>query len=187
LSKDASRIWYILRYFGVRDVRLLNGGWPAWQAAKLPTSAKEPAVTAVPFLVVPEPKRLADQAAVAGILNEKSAQIVDCRSEAEFVGNEKKAKRSGHIPGAVHLEWSDALDKTTQRFKNSEQLKVILKEAGIDVSRPIVTHCQSGGRSSVMAFTLELMGAYRVANYYRGWSEWGNADQAPVETAPKKK
>jgi len=49
-----------------------------------------------------------------------------------------------------------------------------------------VTYCQSGGRAAVMAFTLELMGAKDVANYYRSWSEWGNAEDTPI-VRPKKK
>ena len=56
-----------------------------------------------------------------------------------------------------------------------------------DVSKPAVTHCQSGGRASVLAFTLELMGARDVRNYYKSWAEWGNADDTPVVRPPAKK
>ena len=90
------------------------------------------------------------------------------------------------VPGALHLELTEAFDKQTQKFKSPAELALVLKNAGIDVARPTVTHCQSGGRSSVMAFTLELMGAKEVANYYRGWSEWGNAADTLIVT-PKKK
>ena len=59
------------------------------------------------------------------------------------------------------------------------------REAGIDLNRPTASHCQSGGRASVMAFGLELMGAQDVRNYYRGWSEWGNVEDTPVEPGKK--
>ena len=60
------------------------------------------------------------------------------------------------------------------------------REAGIDPKRPAVTYCLSGGRAAVMAFTLELMGGDKVRNYYRSWAEWGNAENTPIEKAPKK-
>jgi thiosulfate/3-mercaptopyruvate sulfurtransferase len=93
----------------------------------------------------------------------------------------KLAKRGGAIPGAKHLEWSDLLDKKTQRFKSPAALSRLFKQAGIDPKKPAVTYCQSGGRASVMAFALELMGAKGVQNYYPGWAEWGNAADTPVE------
>ena len=188
LQKDAARIWWILRYFGAKDVRLLNGGWPAYAAANLPTSTATPKVTAAEFkIAAPDAARIADKTKVLGVLKDKSAQIVDARSEKEHCGDVKMAKQAGHIPGAIHLEWTDALDKSSQKFKSADQLKSILKDAGIDMTKPVVAHCQSGGRAAVMAFTLELMGANAVSNYYRGWSEWGNSDDTPIVVSPKKK
>ena len=84
------------------------------------------------------------------------------------------------MPGAKHLEWSELLDQRTQRFKPAAELRVLLADAGIDLKRRTIAHCQSGGRSSVMAFGLELMGADDVGNYYAGWAEWGNADDTPI-------
>jgi thiosulfate/3-mercaptopyruvate sulfurtransferase len=78
------------------------------------------------------------------------------------------------------LEWNDLLAKDTHRFKPSTELRKLIDESGIRLDRPIATHCQSGGRASVMAFGLELMGAKNVSNYYTGWAEWGNSDDTPV-------
>jgi thiosulfate/3-mercaptopyruvate sulfurtransferase len=188
LSKDAARVWWILRYFGVKDARLLNGGWPAWTSAALPVSKHAEVVSAVTFSVrTADTGRLATKSAILDLLKDKKTQIIDARSEKEFCGDEKlKNKRGGAIPGAINLEWTDALDSKTQKFKSPAELTKILKDAGIDVTRPTVTHCQSGGRSSVMVFTLELMGAKDVSNYYRGWSEWGNDESLPI-VQPKKK
>jgi len=111
----------------------------------------------------------------------KKVQIIDARSESEFCGDNKlQNQRGGHIPGAVHLEWSDAIHPDTHKFRSAADLVEIFTDAGIDLTKPSVTHCQSGGRASVMAFTLELMGAKEVSNYYRGWSEWGNTEDTPV-------
>ena len=72
------------------------------------------------------------------------------------------------------------MDSQTHRFKRPEELRRIFDKAGVDLGKPIASHCQSGGRASVVAFGLELMGATRVSNYYRGWSEWGNLQDTPI-------
>ena len=108
-------------------------------------------------------------------------QVVDARSEGEFCGIEKmNNKRGGSIPGAKHLEWIDLLDKDSQRFKPSGEIGKLFADAGIDLKEKTATHCQGGGRASVMAFGLELMGARDVSNYYKSWAEWGNADDTPI-------
>jgi len=91
------------------------------------------------------------------------------------------AKRNGAIPGAIHKEWTEVIDKKTQRFKSPEELSKLFEEAGIDLNKSSVTYCQSGGRAAVMAFALELMGGKSVRDYYRSWSEWGNAEDTPIE------
>jgi thiosulfate/3-mercaptopyruvate sulfurtransferase len=126
-------------------------------------------------------KRLASKSDLLSSLTDGKLHIVDARSEAEFCGVEAmNNKRAGAIPGAKQLEWSDLIDKETQRFKSAAELSKLFATAGIDLARPTATHCQSGGRASVMAFGLELMGAKDVSNYYRSWSEWGNAGDTPV-------
>jgi len=182
--KDAARAWWILKYWGARDVRLLNGGWPAWQAAGLPTKSgagHKPATGS--FAVKPQSDRLATKQLLLDALARGSGdlQIVDARSEKEFCGLEKmKNKRAGAIPGARHLDWSDLVDKSSRRFKSAGELRELFSAAGISLDRPAAAHCQSGGRASVMVFALELMGAERPRNYYRSWAEWGNADDTPI-------
>jgi thiosulfate/3-mercaptopyruvate sulfurtransferase len=184
-AKDAARMWWILRYWGVKDVRLLNGGWAAWQATDGPVDRTKVRPTPVEAKLTPQPGRLATRAQVAALLGGK-AQIVDARSADEFCGIADTAKRNGAIPGAVHLEWSETVDRRG-RFKSAAELSKLFQDAGIDPTRPAVTYCQSGGRAAVMAFALELMGGKDVRNYYRSWNEWGNAEDAPVvKPKPKK-
>jgi thiosulfate/3-mercaptopyruvate sulfurtransferase len=182
MSKDAARIWWILRYWGLNDVRLLNGGWTAW--TKDARMLQKDGTTPPPpgnFVAVPVAKRLATKRSLLDSLNKNGFQIIDTRSEGEFCGTEKMTnKQAGAIPGAKHLEWSDLLDKETQQFKPAEKIRILFQDAGIDVTQPTATHCQGGGRASVMAFGLELMGAKDVSNYYKSWGEWGNADDTPV-------
>lgn len=181
-AKDAARIWWILRFWGVEDARLLNGGWAGWQAADAPVEQDVPdAPSAAPFPVKPSGPRLATKQSILESLPDQALQIIDARSESEFCGiDARKNQRAGAIPGAKHLEWSDLIEPQTQRFKPASELQKLFDDAGIELDKPAAAHCQSGGRSSVMVFAMELMGAARVQNYYEGWSEWGNTDETPV-------
>lgn len=186
-DKEAARIWWILRYWGFDHARLLNGGWHAWHDVSGPISTENvtPAPT-TPRLSARQ-HRLATKQQVLDSISKKTWQIVDARSKGEYCGKVEMAKRNGAMPGAVQLEWSDLLDPKTQRFKSAAELARIFRAAGIDLQQPTVTHCQSGGRASVMAFGLELMGAGEVRNYYRSWAEWGNADDTPIVIPREKK
>ena len=187
-ATDAARVWWLLRYWGVNDARLLNGGWKAWQAGGHPTETKEPRpAKAVQFTAAARKEQLVTRDQILSSLADHSLQIVDARSTDEFCGIDlKENKRGGAIPGAKHLEWSDLIDPATSRFKSPEELRRLFDQAGIDLDKPIASHCQSGGRASVMAFGLELMGAKDSRNYYPGWSEWGNHETLPVVVPEKK-
>lgn len=180
-TKDSARIWWILRYWGVENVRLLNGGWTGWKAGGTPTEKTVAISTPAKFDAIARPDRLATKDQLLKSLKEGGIQIVDARSEKEFCGVEKMTnKKAGAIPGAKQLEWIDLIDKETQRFKSSADLKKLFDGAGIDLTKTTATHCQSGGRAAVMAFGMELMGSKGVSNYYSSWSEWGNAEDTPV-------
>ncbi len=186
-SKDAARLWWILRYWGVEDVRLLNGGWVAWQAGDHPVEKTVSAPTEVAFTAVAAPERLATKDGLLESLAAASLQIVDSRSEAEFCGTGPlKNSRAGAVPGAKHLEWIDLIEQDTHRFKSPDDLRQLFNDAGINLDRPTATYCQSGGRASVMSYALELMGAKDVRNYYKSWSEWGNDEDTPI-VIPKSK
>jgi thiosulfate/3-mercaptopyruvate sulfurtransferase len=188
-AKDAARIWWILRYWGIDDVRLLNGGWAGWTAGKHPTEKAEIVPTPAKFEAKPRTNRLATKEQLLAALKTGKLQIVDARSEKEFCGEEKLSnKRAGAIPGARQLEWIDLLEKDTQRFKSPSSLTRVFEQAGIALDRPSAAHCQSGGRAAVMVFGMELMGAKDVSNYYPSWAEWSNAADTPViQGTPRQK
>jgi thiosulfate/3-mercaptopyruvate sulfurtransferase len=188
--REVARAWWILKYWGLRDVRILHGGWAAYQAAGGKTQKAgentEPFYQPTRPRLEPQDRRHTVKDEILQGLKDGKLATLDVRSKAEFSGDKKLANRGGHIPGCSYLEWSDVLDPKSQRFKAADELRKLFKEAGIDLDRPTATYCQSGGRASVMAFTLELMGAKDVQVYYRSWSEWGNDPDTPV-AVPKAK
>lgn len=181
ISPDAALVWWILRYWGLRDVRLLNGGWHAWQKAGGPVSKEQPAVQPKTPTLSAHPECLATKDQLVDWLKSGQKQLVDTRSSKEYRGDTITAERNGAIPGAKHLEWSDLVDRETQKLKPAEELARLFQEHGISTDRPAVTYCQSGRRAAVMAFALELMGGKEVRNYVKSWSEWGNDPATPIE------
>lgn len=186
-GKDAAHLWWILRYWGVKDVRLVNGGWCSWLFEGRPQEDVEPKVAARPITLRPDPDRLAQKYQMLEVVKNRGEQIIDARSDAEFRGERETARRNGAIPTATNLQWSTCIDSQTWRFKSSEQLAELFRAAGINPARPTITYCQSGDRAAAMAFALELMGAKKVRIYYPGWAEWGNANDTPLALDAKTK
>jgi thiosulfate/3-mercaptopyruvate sulfurtransferase len=182
---ESARLWWILRFWGIEHARLLNGGFAAWTAARLPVATEPTMPTRVAGRVAPT-NRLATREQVLEVLKDKSSQLMDARSSAEYCGDAGSAKHRGAIPGAVNLEWNQFIDAKTGKLKSAEEISEVLQKSGIDPAKPIVTYCQSGGRASMAAFVLELMGGDKVRNYYRSWAEWGNTDDTPVMKPEKK-
>ncbi|MEW4527550.1 sulfurtransferase [Maioricimonas sp. JC845] len=180
---NATRIWWTLEYLGVPDVRVLDGGWAAWQEAGAPV-ATEPLIPA-PTEFVPEfqTHRLAVKEDVQKVIETPDGAIalLDARSDGEYAGTSGRGARKGHIPGFAQVEWKEFVDEQG-RFRSPDEIRAIVGDvAGEDVAGAI-TYCQSGGRAALNAFALELAGYGPVRNYYCGWSEWSAAQDAPIET-----
>lgn len=176
---EAARIWWLLKYVGLADVRLLDGGFALWSSEGKPISSDPPSASTTDFQPRFDRGRLADLADVKHGLAEPGTAVLDARSAAEFTGREVRGPRGGHIPGAAHLEWKSLLDEQG-RFKPRGELVRLFAGVGLSPEQMVVTHCQSGGRSSVSALALELAGFGRVKNYYCGWQQWSADPQAPV-------
>jgi thiosulfate/3-mercaptopyruvate sulfurtransferase len=181
---DAARLWWLLSYLGVEKVGLIDGNFPLWQRQGRPVTAEIAKINPVPFRVVFRKCRHATRSEVLEALKAKSSQIIDARSVPEHTGAEVRSKRGGHIPSACSLEWANLVDKDG-RFLDETSLRSKLERSGVKPREPVITHCQSGGRASVDAFVMERLG-FPTRNYYLGWSDWGNADETPVESGDGK-
>jgi len=191
---ESARLWWLLRYFGMTNVLLLDGGHSAWQAAGLPVENGASAATeSNPADGTSTASEIEFQEELLATIQDvtpesralSSCLIIDNRSTGEYTGTRGIGARTGHIPAACHLEWQKFIGEDG-KFLPPEAIKKLLEEVEVDLNQPLVTHCQSGGRSSVAAFALELAGAKQVKNFYGGWAEYGNAVTLPVEKAEKK-
>ncbi len=182
---SAPRLWWTLRVFGHNNVKVLNGGLPAWQAnggqvASLhndyqPTSSGR-------FTCRFRPELVMNAQAVFASLDAQQLQIVDARTAARFNGEQEEPRpgvRSGHIPGSINLPFKMLLDEKGA-MKPAADLQTCFYKAGIDLTKPIVTSCGSGITASVLALALYVMGYHDIPVYDGSWAEWGSCEQYPV-------
>ncbi len=179
---------WIFDIYGIENVKLLDGGRHKWEAEK---KALTPIATKVKPGNIKLTKtnlalraRLSDVVAVA---NKKSnVALVDIRSAAEYQGKifapagvPELSVRAGHIPGAVNVSWGEAVNKDGT-IKSAAELKKIYAAAGVDGSKPIITYCRIGERSSHTWFVLKKVLGYDVKNYDGSWTEYGNSVGNPI-------
>lgn len=177
---DAARVWWLLRYLGFDRAGLVNGGYGLWEKEARPTSQAVPTVAAQAIDLKPRRARLATrQDVLEAVRSAGASQVVDARSREEYTGAVAKSSRGGRIPEACHLEWTKFVD-ADGRFLDDSALRELVAHAGVRPGQPVITHCQGGGRASVDAFVFERLG-FPTRNYYLGWSDWGNAEDTPVQ------
>lgn len=135
---DTARIWWTLKYLGLPNVAILNGGWQLWLKEKRPADDTAPKVEAVKFQPNFQADRLEEIDSLKKSVKDASVTVVDTRSTDEYTGKEVRGKRGGHIPGAKHLEWKELLAEDG-RFKSPEQLRELFKQRGIRPDQTAVT------------------------------------------------
>jgi thiosulfate/3-mercaptopyruvate sulfurtransferase len=180
---SVSGVWFVLELFGHKNVKVLNGGFRKWLKESRPVTQDAPTVEKKKFTAKPDPQKVVARAWVEKNLRNKEVVFVDTRSFNEYIGKDVRpgASRGGHIPGAVHLEWTKFSDKVNT-FKNAEQLEKALNQRGITKNTKVVTYCQTGiGRSTDMALAMKLIGYDNVVEYTGSWEEWSADPRLPIE------
>jgi thiosulfate/3-mercaptopyruvate sulfurtransferase len=177
----ACRLLWTLEATGHTRYSLLNGGLNAWMNQGYPTTAEIKEVMATSYTVHINTAAIADRNYILTHLHDPATVIVDCRSPAEYTGQDLRAQRGGHIPGAVNIEWTRALDpQRNMRFKPKEELEALYRQAGVTPGKQVITYCQTHHRSALSFVVLKSLG-YQVRGYPGSWSEWGNSPDTPIQ------
>ncbi|MBA4029042.1 MAG: sulfurtransferase [Planctomyces sp.] len=184
--------FWVLKLYGHKDVRLMNGGRVKWL-----NESDKPMVTEVPRheasayavsgIDESHRARLTDVLAVA--TGQQRVTLVDVRSPDEYSGKviappgmTETAQRGGHIPGALSVPWASAVNQDGT-FKSAQELRALyLADKGVSLERPVIAYCRIGERSSHTWFVLKyLLGLPQVKNYDGSWTEYGSVIGVPIE------
>ncbi|MFD1253577.1 Putative thiosulfate sulfurtransferase [Devosia equisanguinis] len=180
---------WVFDIHGIHDVKLLDGGRKLWEAEGLPLDTATPEYAAssidLPDDAAPLRARLVDVLEV--VEGGADVSLVDIRGPKEYSGEifapegvQELSVRAGHIPGAVNFPWGGAVNEDGT-FKSADELKAAFAAIGIDGTKPIITYCRIGERSSHTWFVLSRILGYEVRNYDGSWTEYGNAVGVPID------
>lgn len=176
----APRVWWNFRVMGAKDVHVLDGGFPKWQAENRPVEAgpsqPRPARTFTAHL---------DAKAVAGTEDVRIAladgtQVVDARSGTRFRGEEVEPRpgvEPGHMPGAHNVHYQSILQNG--QLKDKAGLEAAFAAGGVDLGKPVLTTCGSGVSAAILALAADTLG-HGIPRLYDGsWAEWGSRADTP--------
>ncbi|MCC6135312.1 MAG: sulfurtransferase [Candidatus Contendobacter sp.] len=179
----AGRLLWTLAVLGYERLAMLNGGVHAWDAAGgwLENQRRRP-VPSFCQVQFRNPAAVADKNYILARLGEPEVALLDTRSPDEYAGLDQRAARGGHIPGAVNLNWTDAMDPQRQhRLQPDPVLRALLERRGVTPDKEVIVYCQTHHRSAHTYWVLRHLRYPRVRGYPGAWSEWGNDPRLPIE------
>lgn len=178
----AARLLWSLAAYGHKRYSLLNGGLHAWVAEGHALSRDPVAPRPSDYQARYRGEVVASASDLLTRLGDTHLCLLDTRSPKEYTGEDKRAERAGHIPGAVNFEWTLAMDPDRNlRLKDPDTLRDMLETIGITADKEIVAYCQTHHRSAHTWFMLAWLGFENVKGYPGAWSDWGNRSDTPIE------
>ncbi|MBM3450851.1 MAG: sulfurtransferase [Armatimonadetes bacterium] len=186
----AAYTFWLLTYYGVKNVKLLNGGRQKWVAEKRPLSKDVPSYRRATLgTTAPVDSERAVRDEIRSRLRAPDYALVDVRSPGEYKGEliappgypQEGAMRGGHIPTAVSIPWGTNV-REDGTFKSADELRAMYEPQGITPDKDVTAYCRIGERSALTWFALKyLLGYPKVKNYDGSWTEWGSLVGAPID------
>ena len=181
---SAARVWWLFKLMGHRDVAVLDGGFPKWQAEERPVEDLPPVIKDRHLTARFQNHLVRDVTQVSQASKVGHTQIVDARSAARFRGDAPEPReglRAGHIPGSRNVPY-DTLLNADKTLKSPDEIRATFEAAGVDLGKPIITSCGSGITAAVLTLALERVGHDSWSLYDGSWAEWGMFPTVPVAT-----
>jgi thiosulfate/3-mercaptopyruvate sulfurtransferase len=188
-SRLSTRLFWTLKYFRHKDVKILDGGFAAWKKQfELSKDISTPEKTSYKIDTV-QSDIVAQIEFVKGRLNDRSVRMVDGRPVAQFTGEKagkvfhtaKEHSRKGHVPDAVSIFWQDNFNNDGT-FRSTEQLRALYQNAGVLPDQCVVTYCNEGLHAAPPWFVMtQLLGYKDVRLYDSSMAEWAESD-SPIDS-----
>jgi len=179
----ATRLWWLLRYFGHDDTSVLDGGLVAWTAAGFGVEPGQAGYPPATFTARPRPELLASRHDVLQITAGRHACLVNALTPDAFRGEGPGAySRPGRIPGSVNVPWNALVDPATNRFRPAAELGAALAAGGVRDDQPVVAYCGGGISATVDLFALSLTGRADARLYDGSLTEWSAHPDLPLVT-----
>jgi thiosulfate/3-mercaptopyruvate sulfurtransferase len=186
----ATFAYWIFKIYGHEKIKLLNGGRNKWIDLDKPMTKDVPSTNESKYTIKKVDLTLrANFLDVLKVLRDPNVVLVDVRSPAEFSGEitappeypNEQTQRGGHIPGAVNIPWSLAIN-TDGTLKDPSEIRKLYESKGVTADKDVIVYCRIGERAAFTFFVLrEILGYPRVKVYDGSWSEWGNLVGVPIE------
>lgn len=181
---SASMVAYVLEKYGVKDIRIVDGGLPKWQQAKLPVTQE---YFGNPRGTLPAEDNKGIGISIEELLerkNQPNVVLVDARPRNEYLGEDDIWLRKGHIPGAINFHWARLMGTdNTHEFLPFERVKADLESAGLTSDKEIIVYCGTSREGSLLRFYLKHVAKYSNVRLYEGsWKEYAALKQHAAET-----
>ena len=186
---QSCRGYFILNYLGYPKIKVLHGGYQAWQAAGLPTSTETVAPAPATFPLGASADVMVDADEVLAAMGAGGVTLLDVRDVDEWIGASSSpygrdfSPRKGRIPGARWIEWYRMMKPGAAGpvFKARDEVLAECLTAGITPETPVILYCFKGARASNTFLIFKEAGVKNVKIYFGSWNEWSQDPELPIE------
>lgn len=171
-SKYSGRLYWVFKYLGVEDVKILDGGIESWKAIRKPVTATPTKLKATTFTPNVQSKYMADLSEVKKATSDPNYVIIDARSESEYNGTDDTDLRKGHIPNAIHIEYTNVL-AADGKIKSADQLRSMFESYGVTPDKTIIVYCKTSVRAAIEFAALSSVLDFQNVKVFDGaFCEW---------------
>lgn len=179
--KYSGRLYWVFKYLGVQDVSILDGGLEAWKAIRKPVTASATTLKATTFTANVQEQFLAQLDEVKKAASDpENFAIVDARSDEEYNGTDETTLRQGHIPNAIHINYTDLVAENGE-MKTAEELKELYTSKGVTPDKTVIIYCKTSVRAAIEFAALNAILGYENVKVYDGaFAEWSGEEGTEV-------
>lgn len=179
-GKYAGRMYWILKYLGAPNVKMLDGNLTAWKSGRKPVTGAVTKLTPATFTAKPQAAFLAKMDEVKGAAGNSSVVLLDARTADEYAGKAETELRKGHIPGAVNINYETLLDSKAM-LKTNAELKALFESKGVSTDKTVIAYCETSVRAGIVFLALKGLGYSKVKVYDGAYIEWQATASNKVE------